>query len=316
MDGKSKGRSRGSKFMERVRATMKSAETEGTFELYATRTPGYVWAVLFRRLHVHPVTVTLLSVVIGAAAGWFLGHGATAMNLAGMALLVWADWLDCADGQLARMTGQKTLVGRVLDGFAGDVWFFSIYFFICLRLQTDWGAWIWLLAAWAGLRCHARQCALADYYRNIHLLFLCGKEGSELDSAGRQLDLMRALSWNRREWFRKLYLLFYARYTRGQERMTPAFQRLRAALERRGGDPPPAAVERFLAASRPLMGPCNVLTFDARVGVLFVSVLAGAPWAYFVFECTVLEALRWHVRRRHEQACRTFRLELREEHGG
>lgn len=50
------------------------------------------------------------------------------MNLIGMFLLIWANWYDCADGQLARMTGQKTLIGRILDGFAGDVWFFSIYF--------------------------------------------------------------------------------------------------------------------------------------------------------------------------------------------
>ena len=32
------------------------------------------------------------------------------------------------------MTGKKSLLGRILDGFAGDVWFFSIYFFISLRL--------------------------------------------------------------------------------------------------------------------------------------------------------------------------------------
>lgn len=298
-------------FMDRVRATMKSGETEGAFELYVTRTPGYLWALLFRRLRVHPVTVTLLSFFIGAAAGWFFGRDGLRSNLVGMGLLVWANWFDCADGQLARMTGQKTLVGRVLDGFAGDVWFFSIYVFLCLRLQPAWGVWIWLLAAWSGFCCHSRQCALADYYRNIHLLFLCGENGSELDSSDRLREQMRALPWDRRNWFGKLYLYFYARYTRGQERMTPAFQRLRAVLERRGGSLPPQPTERFLSSTRPLMKYCNILTFDTRVGVLFVSLLAGVPWVFFLFECTALEVLRLYVRKVHEQACRTLRLDLR-----
>ena len=56
---------------ERVQATLKSEDTEGTFELYVTRTPGYLWALLFKKLHIHPIAVTLLSIVIGALAGYF-----------------------------------------------------------------------------------------------------------------------------------------------------------------------------------------------------------------------------------------------------
>ena len=166
---------------ERVQATLKSEDTEGTFELYVTRTPGYLWALLFKKLHIHPIAVTLLSIVIGALAGYFFWWDDLYMNLIGMFLLIWANWYDCADGQLARMTGQKTLIGRILDGFAGDVWFFSIYFFLCLRLTDEsapwgqpWGIWIWLIAAFSGFHCHAKQCAVADYYRNIHLYFLKG----------------------------------------------------------------------------------------------------------------------------------------------
>ena len=142
---------------ERVQATLKSEDTEGTFELYVTRTPGYLWALLFKKLHIHPIAVTLLSIVIGALAGYFFWWDDLYMNLIGMFLLIWANWYDCADGQLARMTGQKTLIGRILDGFAGDVWFFSIYFFLCLRLTDEsapwgqpWGIWIWLIAAFSG----------------------------------------------------------------------------------------------------------------------------------------------------------------------
>jgi hypothetical protein len=45
---------------------------------------------------------------------------------------------------------------------------------------------------------------------------------------------------------------------------------------------------------------CNILTFDTRVIVLFISTLIGYPWIYFIFEMTVLEALRLYTIHRHE----------------
>ena len=59
------------KLREKVLATMKSTDTESRFELYVTRTPGYLWALLFSKLGVHPIAVTLLSIVIGATSGYF-----------------------------------------------------------------------------------------------------------------------------------------------------------------------------------------------------------------------------------------------------
>ena len=107
--------------IDNVKATMKSQDTEGPFELYMTRTPGYLWALLFKALNVHPVAVTIISIIIGSATGFLFYSTDLTTNLIGMAMLVWANWFDCADGQLARMTGKKTLIGRVLDGFCGDV---------------------------------------------------------------------------------------------------------------------------------------------------------------------------------------------------
>lgn len=303
---------------ERVQATLKSEDTEGTFELYVTRTPGYLWALLFKKLHIHPIAVTLLSIVIGALAGYFFWWDDLYMNLIGMFLLIWANWYDCADGQLARMTGQKTLIGRILDGFAGDVWFFSIYFFLCLRLTDEsapwgqpWGIWIWLIAAFSGFHCHAKQCAMADYYRNIHLYFLKGASGSELDNYAQQSALMRSLSWNRKEWFHKIYLYFYGNYTRGQERQTPKFQKFYALVQQRYPDGLPQALkEQFRTASLPLMKYTNILTFDTRVIVLFVSLFINMPWLFFAFEIIVLEALRYYTRHVHETFCDRFTKEI------
>ncbi|MBR3432743.1 MAG: CDP-alcohol phosphatidyltransferase family protein [Bacteroidaceae bacterium] len=299
------------KLREKVLATMKSTDTESRFELYVTRTPGYLWALLFSKLGVHPIAVTLLSIVIGATSGYFFYQTDLRMNIIGICLLIWANWYDCADGQLARMTGKKTLIGRILDGFAGDVWFFCIYLGFCLRLMPGWGLWIWPLAAWAGLRCHGRQCAIGDYYRNIHLWFFLGREGSELATSRQEKEEYRSLKWCSSEWFHKLYLFFYIRYTKSQEDQTPVFQQLFSAIqEKLGGKVPEDMRRRFRQDSLPLMPITNILTFDTRAGVLFLSVLIGMPWIYFIFESTVLEVLRYRMIHRHEGFCRKYLDEI------
>ena len=298
--------------INKVRATLKSQDTEGPFELYVTRTPGYLWACLFEWLGVHPVVVTLMSIAIGAVSGWFFYSESLQMNIIGMALLVWANWYDCADGQLARMTGKRTLIGRILDGFCGDVWFFSIYFFLCLRMQSqpipgtniEWGVWIWLLGAWAGLRCHGRQCAIGDYYRNIHLYFLLGANKAELDSSKKIKEEMRQMKWCSADWFHKLYLYFYARYTGSQEDQVKVFHKMMALLDQKyGGNIPEELRRNFCKESKPLMPLTNIITFDTRVIVLFVCIGFGVPWVYFLFESIILEAVRFYMINRHEKLC-------------
>lgn len=283
---------------ERVLATMKSRDTEGNFELYVTRTPGYLWALFFRWLHVHPIVVTLLSIVIGCTSAYFFAYDDLRYNLIGMFMLIWANWYDCADGQLARMTGKTTLIGRVLDGFGGELWFICIYIGIAIRLYPVWGFWIFLIILWAGFYCHSRQCGIADYYRNVHLWATLGQEHSELDTSVEQQRRMESLKWNKKEWFEKFYLFFYVRYMRTQERQTPEFQLLRPLIEKLPIDDP--VRQQFRKESLPLMPLCNILTFDTRVIVLFVSTLIGYPWIYFIFEMTVLEVLRLYTIHRHE----------------
>ncbi len=300
---------------ERVRATMKSEDTEGAFELYVTRTPGYVWALFFKALHIHPIAVTLISIVIGAASGYFFYFDDVRMNLIGMGLLIWANWYDCADGQLARMTGKRTLVGRLLDGLAGDIWFYSIYQGIVLRIYLAshpiWGLWIWLLCAYAGFICHARQCALADYYRNIHMWFAFGNEKSEFDTFAQENARFHELRWRRGEWFEKLYLFFYRGYTHGQESQTPRFQAFYHKLVEAYGNRIPDELRReFRKKSLPLMPLTNILTFDLRVAVLFVSLLVGYPVIFPLFEIIVLEPIRFYMRHRHETFCAEFQHQL------
>ncbi len=287
------------------RATLKSSDTEETIDIYFYRPLGYAWALLFRKLGVSPNVVTVLSIFLGIGAGisfYFPTMGAT---LLGILLLVWANSYDSADGQLARMTQNFSPLGRILDGFAGNLWFITIYFAICFRLFPQWGYWIWALAIVTGY-CHSKQAAMADYYRNIHLFFLKGKAKSELDNSQELARQYAEKKWSD-GFLDKLFSHFYLGYTKGQEALTPNFQRMISLVDKHFGG---VASEQFRADFRmqslPLMKWTNVLSFNTRAIALFVAMLADVPYAYFIFEITILNALLVYMVWKHERICKQF----------
>lgn len=292
-------------------STFKSMDTEEWLDIHFTRPLGLLWAKFFNYFGIHPNVVTILSIILGVAAGVCFYFEDIHITLLGIFLLVWANLYDSCDGQLARMTGKKTRLGRILDGFAGDAWFFTIYFFICLRLSPIWGIWIWLLAAVSGLICHAKQCQLADYYRNIHLFFLKGVSGSELDNVDKLTNEFQGLSW-KRDFLWKLFLFFYRNYTRSQEKLTPNFQSLSKALKEKFGNEalPQTLCDDFRKGSLPLMKWTNILTFNTRAIFLYLVLLLGQPWLYFVFELTIMNLICFYMRQKHEQLCKQILSQL------
>lgn len=299
-----------------LEASFKSMDTEEFLDIHFNRPIGYAWALFFNWFGTHPNVVTILSIILGVAAGVMFYFPDLKHTLMGIVLLVWANHYDSCDGQLARMTGKKTRWGRMLDGFAGDLWFISIYAAICLRLTFQplpfgigaaegavWGVSIWILALLSGTLCHSRQCALADYYRNIHLFFLKGKAGSELDNFKQQREIFYSLPWKGNFWW-KAFLYSYGNYTRNQERMTPNFQRFYTFVQQKYGDAIPQELrDEFRSLSLPLMKYANILTFNTRAIALYISLLIGEPWLYFVFEIVVMTALFLYMRHRHEAIC-------------
>ncbi len=297
--------------------TLKSMDTEETIDLCFYRPIGYMWAVLCAKVGIKPNAITIASIFIGVAAGIMFYYTDLWLNIIGMLLLIWANSFDSADGQLARMTQQYSRIGRILDGVSGDLWFASIYIAICLRTQENvqffdnyTGA-IWVIAVLAGL-CHAKQAAAADYYRQFHLYFLKGKEGSELDSV-EQLDKnYAAISWKGNFW-KKLTMYFYRNYTANQEALTPRMQELRRELKSRFGEGEISQQFRddFRAKSKPLMKYTNWLSFNLRTIALFASLFAGMPWLYFMFELVVLNAMLIYMIKRHERICKKLTTDLK-----
>ncbi|MBQ0094457.1 MAG: CDP-alcohol phosphatidyltransferase family protein [Bacteroidaceae bacterium] len=300
-----------------VEATYKSKDTEEWLDIHFTRPIGYVLARFFGALNVHPNVVTVISIFLGVFAGFCWYHTTMDWTVLGIAMLMLANFLDSADGQLARMTGKKTLWGRLLDGFAGDTWFASIYIFLVFRLMYEpmpffdgriWGVWIWIIEFFSSLVFHSRQASLADYYRNVYLLF--HGDHAELNDS-RELAAEQAVTPWKERWFWKIGLFFYTGYTRSQEKMTPQFQNFRSAVREKYGDAIPSDLgQEFCRRTFRFLKWTNISTFNTRAIVLYVTLLIGQPWIYFIFELTVMNVIFFCMRHGHEKVCREMTEKL------
>lgn len=318
-----------------VQQTYKSNDTEEWLDRVFTRPIGYLWAKFFQRLGVHPNVVTVLSITIGITSAFFFAHGSwrtegsagLMLNIIGILLMMWANFYDSADGQLARMTGKKTQLGRILDGAASIIIFIPVYCALVWRsyqyhnMEFQWlhiadternaaiyGLILFGIALFSGFVCHGGQCRLADYYRQIHLFFLKGESGTELSTSTHQQQLYDAMPW-RGHLIEKTFLKTYVNYTRQQEKATPAFQCLMQRfhdLYGKAGNAPESFRNEFRKRSLPLIPLTNILTFNTRAIALYVCCLVDLPWLYFVFEIVVMSALCGYMRSRHEQMCNEF----------
>jgi phosphatidylglycerophosphate synthase len=290
-------------FKELLKASMKSEDTEEWLDVYFTRPIGLAFALLWNKFNIHPNVITILSIFLGIGAGWMFHYTDFWSNICGILLLMFANFCDSTDGQMARLTGKKTLIGRMLDGFSGDVWFFSIYLAFVVRLwnqpmpglNTTWGFWILLLGAISGFLCHSPQASLADYYRQVHLFFLLGKEGSELDNYQQQRKHYESLPKD--DLIGRVFFYNYANYCRSQEKRTPLFQQF---FTRWKQQPNEDVRQEFLNGSRPLMKYCNLLSFNLRAICLYTVALLDCPWVYFLLEITLFNMMYIYMHHTHE----------------
>ena len=318
---------------EEFKKTLKSSDTEDWLDLHFVRPFCYYWALLFARLDIHPNTVTILSMFIGAGSAIFFGcasfyyNGMEGLmfNIIAILMLCLADIFDCTDGQLARMTGKKSKLGRILDGLAGFTWFIPIYhamiyrFYLHHDLEFQWlgiedtpeNALIvtgiaYIIGVIAGFMGTGGQQRLADYYIQVHLFFLKGEKGSELDNSKRQQEIYDQMDESApayERYFQKTYI----DYTKKQEASTPQFQRLLAKLRSKFGSLdaiPQEFREEFRQYSLPVIKWNGLLTFNFRSFWLFLFCLLDVPVMYFVWEIVGMGLLYLYVKRRHEAFCR------------
>ena len=330
---------------EKFKATLKSSETEDWLDLHVIRPFCYYCALAFNRFDIHPNTVTLWSMIVGAASAFFFAFGSwyysklecgsiwpgLMMNIIAIALLMIADILDCTDGQLARLSGKKSRLGRILDGVAGFAWFIPIYHVLVYRfymhhdIEFGWlgientqentliaTVIVYALGLISGIVGLAGQQRLADYYIQVHLFFLKGEKGSELDNSVKQQEIYDKMTADV-PWYERMFQHSYINYTKKQEKVTPQFQRLMARLREKYGSTdnmPDEVSQEFRANSLPLMFWNGLLTFNFRSFWLFLFCLLDIPACNFLFEIIAMGLLAYYVNHRHEAFCRRMAQKL------
>ncbi len=286
--------------------SLKSIETENFLDRVFYRPIGYRIALLLSRTSVTPNVITIISIFIGVFAGMLLYPQHIWINLFGFVLLVFANILDCVDGQLARLTGIKSKVGRILDGLAGDFWFISIYLSIALRVsgEIDENWIVWLAVSLAGAS-NFIQAGITDYYKTAHLYFISQKKGEEFDTVERVKAKHAAMPKGINRFLYRLYIY----YTTLQTWVTPQLQKMLKRISAKYGEDFPEDIRLLLRkTSLKVMPYLNITTFNGRSIALLVAVLTQNFWIYLLFEIICLNLLLLLAIKKYERYCKKIEI--------
>lgn len=279
--------------MSQIESTYKARDVEETIDIYFYRPVGYVIAKACKALGITPNTVTIVSIFIGVYGGHLFYYRDVMTNAIGILLWVIADTLDSVDGQLARMTNHKSKLGRILDGFGGNLMFVSFYLHLFARMTVTYDiSWYWLLLMVViGGISHSLQSSLADYYRNAYLKFVVDLTKSELDGSDevrREYEAIRFLDNPAKKFLLRVYL----NYTIQQETLSKQFQRLRKRVaELFGQNIPLWFSDEYRNLNKPLMKYYAILTTNTRMIVMSIAVLIDFVPLYFGAEIIVINLI-------------------------
>lgn len=231
---------------------------------------GWRLANKLRPTRISADAVTFMSLVLGVLAGHLMWYSSEWINAGGVVLFVLSDILDSADGQLARMRGTSTRMGRMLDGLADGGRFVSLYGHLGARLFVSGWGWSGAVLAFAALASHSYQAAVADFIRQAYLHFAVGKGELDLPESS---SMPRGGSLGSR-----ITAWLYGDYIRRQTLLFPRTAALVRALAGRGV---PAAVrDAWAERQRSVVGACAWIAQNIRFLLLALTVVPGYPAAY------------------------------------
>jgi hypothetical protein len=226
--------------------SLKPLDVEEPVDVWVHRPLAFLLAKLLLPTRISPNLVTVVSMLLGLAAlavmqSQFPGH----MPVAGACVFASAV-ADCADGQLARMRGTSSALGRMLDGAADFVVSIAVVgggAAVVLRAHSSsWREFVLCALAIAATGVTGSfHTASYDHYKNVYLRLTHAKyqEGEDLSAARRRHAAASDPSiWVRMAWPIYLYYLKsqvdylrkYDPYTSCQLDQLPDYSPQRAAI--------------------------------------------------------------------------------------
>ena len=247
---------------------------------------------LARRLAKTPLTPNMVSVcgallVVAASLAYTQLDWPVSAAL-GMALHMSWHVVDGADGDLARLTGRSSPIGEMVDGLCDYLSHAVLYVMLAWMLSRQGtpdslplGYWAWALVVFAGLS-HAVQSNHVEVQRRQYQYWVYGT--TWLRTSRAQGESPVDTSWAG---------AFVALYLSVATGMTPHALRIDSAVAAANDDP--ARLAEIAAAVRaespPLLALCKVLGPNPRAIVLGLSMFAGTPLWYLLYQAAALNAL-------------------------
>ncbi|MCQ2087185.1 MAG: CDP-alcohol phosphatidyltransferase family protein [Bacilli bacterium] len=275
----------------------KCLDISDRWDLFFTERASYPLAVMFNKMGCSPNFVTILGGVFGVAGAVLFAFNNLVTTIIGIVMVILYAILDCADGQVARMSHKGSLFGRCVDGAVDSVVYIAIYLALGFRLMpqtipfTDvvWSWWIFIPIVAIGAYFHTSQSRMADYYRNAHMYLSASERGNELSNS---IDMQKIMDAEKKGSFKRFVYSTYTDYTKAQERATPKLQKLLGLIRENGGVIPVEVSSYYRRESNKIARLANSLVFNVRSYVLFALLLIGIEVWILPFIILVLEPIK------------------------
>ncbi len=258
---------------------------------------------LARALARTPITPNMVSVLgagmVIAASAAYAGLSYPVSAALGMALHMTWHVVDGADGDLARMTGRSSPIGEMVDGlcdYLSHVVLYLVMGWVMTRIGGTFGGWhAWALVVFAGIS-HAVQANHVEVQRRQYQYWVYGTPWIRLSHDAQDSATSRSV-----------FAALVSAYLGVATGMTPHALRVDAAVQAAQGDR--AALDRIARIAReetqPLLLLCKILGPNPRAVVLGLSMFAGTPAWYMLYQGVVLNLLLvWSVMRHNAAAKR------------
>jgi hypothetical protein len=238
-----------------------------------------------------PVTPNAVSVsgacAAAVAAACYTGLAYPASVAAGFAAHAAWHVLDGADGELARRTGRSSPTGELVDGICDYAGQGILYTALAAFLAATIGAWAWPLALASGCA-RALQANSYESRRREYQYWGYGGSWIRHSLAGADSPPPGSLAM-----LGRLYLALSAKVAR----TNPALESRLAKGVEAGGERESRTRALYRARQRRAIAAAAPLSANGRTIALGLSMAAGSPLYYFIYETVGLSlVLLWSLR--------------------
>ena len=207
-------------FLKEYKSSLKLIEVEEIFDLIFYRPLAFLFVKLIYNTNLTPNQITVMSLSFGIAGGISLGFGTAKSIFIAAFLFITFNVLDCSDGQLARLKGNGTTFGRILDGMADYMVSTSAYlgigFGFANHSPNPLLYWILIIVTAASNIVHA---VLVDFYRNQFIDYTQDRVSVLDDGLEEFRQEHERLKSEKGNAFKKFVLGIYIKYSSMQSNM-------------------------------------------------------------------------------------------------